>query len=122
MRTLSSRTASRAAEATGRAAAGTAGAIFLSRLAFCGCLPVNPAGTRPAGVLVRRLLRDRLHQSLDHLVDTEARRPLAWRIVLEGLQEGRHPPHAVLKQVGVLGQPVVILIRDNVRALHRIHT
>src|SRR5262245_4533650 len=73
----------------------------------------------------RRLLRadlvQILHQRVDHLVDAEARRALAWRIFLERLQERSHPPNAVLKEIRVLRQPVVILVRDDIGTLIRIH-
>src|SRR5262245_48647439 len=64
---------------------------------------------------------ERLHQRLDHLVHAEARRALAGRILLEGRQERRDLPDTVLEQVRVAGEPVVVLIRDDVRALVGIH-
>src|SRR6187200_3019473 len=63
----------------------------------------------------------RTSSGIHHLIDREARRTLTGRVLLERLQEGGHPPHAVLEQIGILRQPVVVLIGDDVRALVRIH-
>src|SRR5262249_11883186 len=67
------------------------------------------------------LRRDRFHQCIDHLIDAETRRTLAWWVFLESSQEGRHSPNAVLDQVGVFGEPVIVLIRNNVRPFHGVH-
>src|SRR5262249_34985489 len=82
-------------------------------------LEKRPAFGRPA--YLARLFIDALLQFVDHLINAEACRSLTRRIFLERAQEGRNPPYTVLNQVGVFGEPIVILVRNNVRTFHRVH-
>src|SRR5262245_19773493 len=67
--------------------------------------------------LFRARGRDAALQGLHHLVDREAADPLARRVVLEALDERLDLVERVLCDVRVLRVPVVVLVRDDVRAL-----
>src|ERR1700722_4592908 len=88
------------------------------------------SGRTPAASSMRWLFFDAPipERLVDHLVDLlasaldiEAGWALAWRVLGERLQEGRGLQLSLHHHVIVLGQEVVILVGDDVRALIRIH-
>ena len=118
MRTLRSRMASRAARhCAARRRYGAARDVRIS-IGLCSPSSDKPAGIMPAGHW-SATLRDRFI-SLD--IWSTLKLAGRWLGGYSLKSAGRrHPPNAVLEQVGVLGEPVVILVRHDVGALHRVH-
>src|SRR5579862_3798667 len=65
---------------------------------------------------------DRFVHMLANLIDTEAGPALARRILSEGFQEGRSLHCSNAGEIGILDEPVIVLIRRDIGALVRVHS